>query len=82
MTEKLLTYGLGRGLESYDMPVVRQIMRDAAPTDYRWSAIILGIVKSAPFQMRMAGPVETRRVPAAAAVAPAIDQVPPIRRSQ
>ena len=53
VTEKLLTYGLGRGLEYYDAPVVRQIIRDAGPTDYRWSAIIMGIVQSKPFQMRM-----------------------------
>ena len=51
VTEKLLMYALGRGLEYYDMPAVRQIMQSAAP-DYRWSALILGIVKSTPFQMR------------------------------
>jgi hypothetical protein len=49
MTEKMLTYGLGRGLEYYDMPVVRQIARDAASQDYRFSSIVLGIVKSTPF---------------------------------
>ncbi len=42
LTEKLLTYALGRGIEYYDMPVVRQIVRDAGTTDYRWSALILG----------------------------------------
>jgi hypothetical protein len=52
LTEKLLTYGLGRGLNYYDMPVVRAIVRDAAREDYRFSAIVLGIVHSAPFQMR------------------------------
>ena len=52
ITEKLLTYSLGRGIEYYDMPAVRQIIRDAAREDYRWSALIQGIVKSAPFQMR------------------------------
>ena len=52
VTEKLLTYALGRGVEYYDMPTVRQITRDAAPTEYRWSSIILNIVKSRPFQMR------------------------------
>ena len=51
-TEKLLTYALGRGLEYYDAPAVRAIMRDAAPNEYRWSSIILGIAKSTPFQMR------------------------------
>ena len=53
VTEKLLTYALGRGLEYYDAPVVRKITRDAAPGNYRWSALILGIVKSVPFEMRM-----------------------------
>ena len=56
VTEKLLTYALGRGLEYYDAPTVRAIDRSAAD-GYRWSALILGIVKSAPFQMRTAGPV-------------------------
>ena len=54
VTEKLLTYALGRGVEYYDMPSVRQVMREAAPSGYRWSALILGIVKSTPFQMRRA----------------------------
>ena len=52
VTEKMMTYALGRGLDYYDMPVVRGIVRDAAKSDYRFSAVILGIVKSAPFQMR------------------------------
>jgi hypothetical protein len=52
LTEKLLSYALGRPLEHYDRPVVRKIVRDAASEDYRWSAIILGIVKSTPFGMR------------------------------
>jgi len=55
VTEKLLTYALGRGLEYYDAPAVRGIVRGAAADDYRWSSVILGIVKSAPFQMRRAG---------------------------
>jgi hypothetical protein len=50
-TERLLTYGLGRGTEQYDAPVIRKIVREAAPDNYRWSSIILGIVKSKPFQM-------------------------------
>src|SRR5712691_3370634 len=49
--EKLLTYANGRGVEYYDEPVVRRIKRQAAP-DYRWSSLILGIIKSEPFQMR------------------------------
>ena len=53
MTEKLLMYGVGRETKYYDMPVVREIMRDAARDRYRFSDLVLGIVKSAPFQMRM-----------------------------
>jgi hypothetical protein len=52
MTEKLLTYALGRGLESYDMPAVRAVTREAARNNYRFSSLILGIVESTPFQMR------------------------------
>ena len=52
MTEKLMTYALGRSVEYYDMPAVRQIVRDAARDNYRFSSIVMGIVKSAPFQMR------------------------------
>ena len=55
LTEKLMTYALGRGLQSYDMPVVREVVRKSAHNDYRFSAIIMGIVSSPPFQMRMAG---------------------------
>jgi hypothetical protein len=54
-TERLLTYALGRGPEEYDHPVIRRIAREALADDQRWSAIILGTVKSAPFQMRRAG---------------------------
>jgi len=53
VAEKLLTYALGRGVEYYDMPVIRQIVREAAPTDYRWSSIVLGITNSVPYQMRI-----------------------------
>jgi Protein of unknown function (DUF1588)/Protein of unknown function (DUF1585) len=52
VTEKLLTYALGRGLEFYDMPVVRAIVHDASRNDYKFSSLITGVVKSAPFQMR------------------------------
>ncbi len=55
-TEKLLTYGLGRGVEYYDLPAVRAIDRDAAREGDHFSAFILGIVKSVPFQMRRAEP--------------------------
>ena len=49
---KLLTYALGRGVEYYDMPAVRAIIRNTAAQEYRWSALIMGIVNSRPFQMR------------------------------
>jgi hypothetical protein len=52
LTEKLMTYGLGRGLQEYDMPVVRRIVRDADAQGRKFSALIMGIVKSTPFQMR------------------------------
>ena len=52
LTEKLLTYGLGRGLEYYDRPVIRSITRAAEADDYRWSSLILGVVESTPFRMR------------------------------
>ena len=54
ITEKLLTYALGRGLEGYDAAAVRAIARSARADDYRFSSIILGIVKSVPFEMRTA----------------------------
>jgi hypothetical protein len=53
VTEKLLTYATGRALRYYDMPVVRSIAREAAQDDDRFSALIQGIVRSDPFQMRM-----------------------------
>ncbi|MEQ1756948.1 MAG: DUF1592 domain-containing protein [Vicinamibacterales bacterium] len=52
VTGTLMTYALGRGVEYYDAPTVRAILRDAAPSNYRFSSLVLGIVKSAPFQMR------------------------------
>jgi hypothetical protein len=55
-TEKLLTYALGRGLTAADMPAVRTIVRDAQRDNYRFSSIVLGIVKSVPFQMRVKAP--------------------------
>jgi hypothetical protein len=53
VTEKMLTYALGRGLEPDDMPVVRRIEKKAAQSDYRLSSIVMGIIESAPFQMRV-----------------------------
>jgi Protein of unknown function (DUF1592)/Protein of unknown function (DUF1588)/Protein of unknown function (DUF1587)/Protein of unknown function (DUF1585)/Protein of unknown function (DUF1595)/Planctomycete cytochrome C len=52
-TEKLLTYGLGRGLDYRDMPAVRSIVKGAARDNYKMSALILGVTRSTPFQMRM-----------------------------
>ena len=52
LTEKLLTFALGRGVEYYDAPAVRKILREAQPGGYRFSSLILGIVNSVPFQMR------------------------------
>ncbi|HYE73370.1 MAG TPA: DUF1585 domain-containing protein, partial [Blastocatellia bacterium] len=52
MTEKLLTYALGRGLERYDKPVVKQIAKRVAAEDYRFSSLAQAIVESLPFQMR------------------------------
>jgi hypothetical protein len=54
MTEKLLIYALGRGLDARDMPAVRAIMREASGRDFRFSSLVLGIVHSTPFTMRMA----------------------------
>ena len=51
-TNRLLTYALGRGLEYYDMPTVRKIVREAAASKYGFSSLVLGVVKSTPFQMR------------------------------
>jgi hypothetical protein len=56
VTEKLLTYALGRGLEPFDMPTVRRIVRQAAADDYRFSALVLGIANSIPFRMKVARP--------------------------
>ena len=50
--EKLLAFALGRAVEYYDAPAVRRIVRDAEEHDYRFSSLILGIVRSTPFQMR------------------------------
>ena len=52
VTEKMLTYALGRGIEYFDAPAVRAIVRDASEHNYRLSSLIMGVVKSAPFQMR------------------------------
>jgi hypothetical protein len=59
MTEKLMTYGLGRGIEATDMPLVRSIVRDASKQQYRFSSLVLGIVTSTPFQSKKAQPPST-----------------------
>src|SRR5437660_12879563 len=61
VAEKLLTYALGRGVEYQDMPLVRSIARDAKRSDNRFSALVLGVVNSTPFQVNMK--VQERPVP-------------------
>jgi hypothetical protein len=56
VASKLLTYALGRGIEYYDRPAIRDIVRQAGRGDYRWSAVVQSIVESVPFQMRRAEP--------------------------
>ena len=65
-TEKLLTYALGRGVESHDMPFVRSIVRTAALNNHRFSAFVLEIVNSMPFQMRKAEDIRTTEARVAA----------------
>ncbi len=54
LTAKLLSYALGRGVEHYDMPAIRKIVRDSAADEFRWSSLIRGIVNSTPFTMSTA----------------------------
>ncbi len=67
-TEKLLTYALGRGLEFYDMPTVRSIVRNTEKRDYRFSAVVLEIVKSQPFQMKLSAVKGEQPAPTQAAL--------------
>jgi hypothetical protein len=62
LTERMLTYAVGRGLEYYDMPAVRAIVQGARPSQYRFSSIVLGVVRSVPFRMKEITPAvkETR----------------------
>ena len=69
VVEKLLTYALGRGLDYYDRATIRQLSRDLARDQYRWSSLISGIVKSTPFQMRTAVPSEPATPAATSAAA-------------
>jgi hypothetical protein len=59
MTEKLMIYALGRGLRPYDMPAVRKIVHDAAKDNYKFSSLVMGIVTSAPFQMKRVSDAES-----------------------
>ncbi|RPI51137.1 MAG: DUF1585 domain-containing protein, partial [Acidobacteria bacterium] len=54
LTEKLLTFAIGRGVAYYDAPAVRKVVRDASAQDYRFSSVVMGIVNSMPFRMRKA----------------------------
>jgi len=56
MTEKMLTYALGRGVEYYDMPAVRKIVNDAGTHDFKFSSLVVGVVKSTPFEMKVKKP--------------------------
>ena len=60
---KLMTYALGRGVEAYDMPSVRTILRSSASTNYKWNSIIMGIITSTPFQMNHLAELETAAPP-------------------
>ena len=54
LTGKLMTYALGRAVVEDDMPAIRAVVKEAAASNYRWSALVLGIVRSVPFTMRQA----------------------------
>src|SRR5262249_1524497 len=62
VTEKLMTYALGRGVEYQDMPLVRSIVRDSSDSKYKFSNLVIGIVKSPPFQNNMKAPESGQRV--------------------
>jgi mono/diheme cytochrome c family protein len=62
MTEKLMTYALGRGVDYRDMPAVRMIVKDAGRNSYRFSSLVMGVVRSLPFQMRMTPEKESEAV--------------------
>jgi hypothetical protein len=62
VSERLLTYALGRGVEFYDAPAIRAVVREAAADNYRFGSLIAGIVKSVPFQMRGASAPQAETV--------------------
>jgi hypothetical protein len=70
VTEKVMTYALGRGLSASDMPAIRGVVRDAQASSLRFSSVVLAIVRSAPFQTRVTGPASQVRVAAATAPGP------------
>ena len=70
VTEKMMTYALGRGIEGFDRPAVRALVQQAAKQDYRMQAVITGIVHSAPFQQRRGVPVANARTMSPGAVSP------------
>ena len=59
ITEKLMTFGLGRGIEYQDMPAIRSIVREADKDNYKFQSILMGIIKSPAFQMRTSQPDES-----------------------
>jgi hypothetical protein len=61
-TEKMLMYALGRRIEAFDQPAIRRIVHDAGRENYRFSALVLGIVNSAPFQLKTKAPADSRAV--------------------
>jgi hypothetical protein len=65
LTERLLTYALGRGVEFYDAPAIREIVRHAAQDEYRFSSLVLGIARSVPFQWRTLAPPASPAQPVA-----------------
>ena len=67
LTEKLMTYGLGRSLEYTDMPAVRRIVRGAAHDDYRFAALVLGVVESPQFRLKGRPQTDTESLAARAA---------------
>jgi len=70
VAEKMLTYALGRGMEYYDAPTVRQLVRELSQNNNHWSSLILGVVKSTPFQMRKVPNPSQLAVPAKIAAGP------------
>jgi len=68
LTEKLMTYALGRRVDYYDQPVIRRIVREMSEQDYSWSSLILGIVTSEPFLMSQVAPDESFNQTANAAI--------------